>query len=296
MSLNVDVEGFRHNGFVIAHGVFSTLQVSTFRERIGMARERVLASRDCDNDPKYPRLTMFRGDCLSIRELRDCDYVIFDEHVISLVKQLLGPRVVYHGDSSVQIGEGPRGFHKDNADRGDASGVDWNGEYGVLRMAAYLQDHARHSGGLKVRRQSHHYVSHHRGQCVNLDTTPGDVVFWYLTTTHSGNVVRARGAPGLSMHPRFERLVPQPLRVPESAERMAIFCTYGAPGVHLDHYINYQATRPDVPLHWRRCGAGPEFDALAIARGVELRRPSPEFGAHAATHGNLRRDPTNVCT
>src|SRR5215469_1811407 len=226
MSLNVDFEGFRHNGFVIAHSVFSNLQISTFRERIGMALNRVLASRDYDSDPKFPDLHMLRGDCLSISELREFDYVIFDQRIVSLVKQLLGPRVVYHGDSSVQIGEGPRGFHKDNVDRGDASGLDWKGEYRVLRMAVYLQDHAAHSGGLKVRRHSHRYVSHHRGRCVNLDTTPGDVAFWYLTTSHSGNVVRARGAPGLSMHPKLERLVPQPLRVPESARRMAIFCTY----------------------------------------------------------------------
>lgn len=213
-----------------------------------------------------------------MEELRDDDYVLLDERVVACVKQLLGPTIVYHGDSTVHLGEGQRGFHKDCADRGDPKGVDWQGEYRVIRFAIYLQDHELHSGGLKVRHRSHRHVSHHLGRAVNLDTRAGDIAFWYLTTAHSGNVVRVRGLSDVCLHPRLERLLPHSLRVPEELERMSIFCTYGAPGEHLDHYIEYQSRRPDVPKHWRQCGVGEHLSALAARRGVELRRPSADFG------------------
>jgi hypothetical protein len=87
-----------------------------------------------------------------------------------------------------------------------------------------------------------------------------------------------RGISDVCLHPRLERLLPHALRVPEHLERMSIFCTYGAPGAHLDHYIEYQSRRQDVPKHWRHCGVGEHLSALAVSRGVELRRPSADFG------------------
>jgi hypothetical protein len=112
---------------------------------------------------------------------------------------------------------------------------------------------------------------------------PGDVAFWYLTTSHSGNVVRVRSIPNFCFHPRLERLIPEGLRVPEGNERMSVFCSFGAPGVHLDHYITYQSKRADVQRHWRLCATGPDVDALASVRGVLLRRPSADYGSARTT-------------
>jgi hypothetical protein len=275
MSQQANLAQLNRDGYVIVRGVFSPQEVQHFRELLGRVRDRANGHSDFDADPRYPNLMMLRGDILSHPELQIVDYVVLDPRVISIVKSLLGPEIVYHGDSCAQVGEGPRGFHKDNADRDDPAGIDWQGEYGLIRLGIYLQDHERSSGGLKVRVRSHQYVSHHRGVARNLDTRAGDLVAWYLTTSHSGNAVRMAGAPGLCLHPRLESLVPAALRSPESAERMAFFCTFGRPGAQLERYISYQAARPDVQSHWRRCSYGPAQEQLMSARGLTLRRPSP---------------------
>jgi hypothetical protein len=267
------------DGFSIAQGVFSRGDIDTIRQIIAKAQRRAIAQQLYDVDPQYPNLTMLRGDILNINEMAEIDYAVFDKRVTDCAKELIGPHLVYHGDSTVQIGEGPRGFHKDNADRTDRAGLDWSGEYGVLRLAIYTQDHSEFSGGLKVRLASHKYFSHHRGHSLNLSTSEGDVVFWYLTTSHSGNFVRVRGAPGLCIHPRVERMIPANLRVPEQLQRMAIFCTLGRPGPHLDHYISYQSKRADVRAHWRNCGESNAIETLAATRGIEIRKPVEDYGA-----------------
>jgi hypothetical protein len=271
-------QSLNRNGFTIAQQVFSRADIDNIRLIIAKAKRRAVDEGLYDVDPQFPNLTMLRGDILNIGEMSEVDYAVFDKRVTECAKELIGPNLVYHGDSTVQIGEGARGFHKDNADRNHRAGVDWTGEYGVLRLAIYLQDHAAYSGGLKVRLASHNYFSHHRGRSINLPTSPGDVVFWYLTTSHSGNFVRVRGAPGLCIHPRIERIVPTSLRVPEQLQRMAIFCTLGRAGPHLDHYILYQSERADVRTHWRNCGESTAIDTLARIRGIEIRRPSMDFG------------------
>jgi len=237
---------------------------------------------------------MLRGDALAIAELAAVDYLVLDERIVALVKKLLGNDVLYHGDSTVQVGEGPRGFHKDNADRGEPAGVDWQGEYGIIRFGIYLQDHAVHSGGLKVRLGSHRKVSHHVGKAKNLSTSVGDVVFWYLTTSHSGNFVRVRGATDWCLHPRIESLVPKGLRVPEQFERMAVFCTYGRPGPQFDHYIDYQSRRADVINHRKYCGNTGSLDSLAKLRGVALRKPGSDYGANLTQRADLLKHSVSI--
>jgi Phytanoyl-CoA dioxygenase (PhyH) len=271
-------EALRQDGFTIARAVLSAEEVDQVRDLVRVAKSRAVGAGLIDVDPNYPALTMLRGDALAIPELAAVDYLVLDRRIVALVKQLLGDEVIYHGDSTVQVGEGPRGFHKDNADRGDASGIDWQGEYGVLRFGVYLQDHTAHSGGLKVRVASHRKVSHHAGKATNLPTAAGDVVFWLLTTSHSGNFIRCRVAPNICLHPRIESLIPRNMRMPEQSERMAIFCTYGRPGAHINHYIEYQTGRADVIKQRKYCGNHAGLDDLAKERSVTLRRPGEDYG------------------
>jgi hypothetical protein len=266
------------DGFVVARDVFEAAEIAELRKRFAAIAMRATY----DSDKNYPRLLMPHGDAASHHELRDFDYVIFEPRIVSLVRELLG-EVVYHGDSSIQIGEGPRGFHKDNADRGNPSGTDWQGEYGLIRMGLYLQDHSRHSGGLKVRVGSHRYVSHHRGLALNVDSRAGDLVFWYLTTSHSGNAIRVPGLP--SLHPRVESLVPTWLRSPEQTERRSLFSTFGTSGAHLERYLEYQSGRADMRRHLANCAWGSDVRTLAARRGVVLRswdHPQDNLGAHSA--------------
>lgn len=274
-----DVKTFKRDGFLLVKAVFPNEEIANLRARIQMLRQRALASKEYVADSAYPKATFIIGDLLGKRELKDLDYVILDERIIACAKQILGKQIVYFGDSSVQTGEGTRGFHKDNVDRSDPNGPDWQGEYNVIRFGIYLQDHARHSGGLKVRLRSHQYVSRHRGKAVNIPSEGGDVVIWNLRTSHSGNNVRFKGLPNLCLHPRLERFVPWFLRVPEEGERIALFCSFGAPGGHLDRYIQFQVTRGDYHEHWKRSGFDQDILDLAAARGVQIRKPIREYGS-----------------
>ncbi|MGH8238414.1 MAG: hypothetical protein ACREXP_15530, partial [Steroidobacteraceae bacterium] len=84
--------------------------------------------------PTYPRAEFLLGDVLSIRELEEYGYIFFREELLELLRGLLdSAELVYFGDSSVQFGEGARGFHKDNVDRYDGSQDDWRSTYGLIR-------------------------------------------------------------------------------------------------------------------------------------------------------------------
>lgn len=275
----VDVSAYERDGYVLVKDVFSSEEMARLRSKSEVLKRNAVAAKHYIPDSQYPDAVFLAGDLLSKDELQACDFAIFDRRVLSCVKQILGPDIVYFGDSSIQFGEGTRGFHKDNVDRSDPNGPDWEGPYKVIRVGIYLQDHARHSGGLKVRVRSHQYVSHHDGKAVNVPSKPGDIVLWNLRTSHSGNNVRLRLFPNLCLHPRIERIIPRRLRVPEQQERIALFCAFGAPGQTLDRYIQYLTTRTDSIDHWRKSRSNEATMDLAKRREVEVRHPISDYGA-----------------
>src|SRR2546427_9387211 len=134
----IDVKALWRNGYVLVKGVFSRAEVDDFRARVeALVRHEVAEGRQV-RDPTYPKAVYISGDLLGKPELRDVNYVVFDERVITCVKAILGDRLVYFGDSSVQMGEGPRGFHKDNVDRADGPGPDWHGESTLVPVGVAL--------------------------------------------------------------------------------------------------------------------------------------------------------------
>lgn len=278
-TLSVDVSSFEKHGFVLVKKLFSPDDVSRLRESLMDIKNIECRASGYRPDPLYPQVVFVEGDLLSKPQLRNVDYILLDSRIVDCVKQLIGPEVVYFGDSSVQFGEGARGFHKDNVDKNDPNGQDWRDKYTVLRVGIYLQDHSLHSGGVKVRLNSHNYVSRHRGKSYNVPSELGDIVIWNLRTSHSGNNILLKNWQGLSLHPRLERLVPDFLKIPEQHERIAAFCSFGTPGHHLDRYIQYLGTRKDSCEHWRRSGVGIDVETVAKERGVTLRRPIPDYGA-----------------
>jgi len=283
----VDVAFFRKYGYALIPGVFSPEEMHGLRQQLEAMRQREVAAKNYVLERSCPNLVLFLGDVLSKAELRELDYVLFDHRILACARQLLGDRLVYFGDSSVQCGEGFRGFHKDNVDRSDGRAPDWQSEYTLIRFGIYAQDHSRHSGGLKVRLRSHNYPWKHRGRAVNIPSRLGDVVVWSLRTTHSGNYVRLKWLPGLCLHTRLERLVPLLWRVPEEAERFAVFGTLAAPGAHLDRYLNYVGKREDYRPHFLRAGYAPALLDFLAAKNVELVKPIPEFGSLFAGHDTV---------
>lgn len=277
-------EALESDGFVVFRGVFSAEEVADFRRRFQEASLSAERNGRLARSASLP-VRYLRFDALSCGQLQDVDYVVLGQRVLERVRTLIGQHPVYFSDSSIQIGTGARGFHKDCAHRDDRHGSDWQMSYDLIRMGLYLQDHDGSSGGLKIKPGSHRFVSSLWGRSINVETHAGDLVFWKLTTSHSGNAVRLRAFPKASLHPRFESLIPSSLRVPEAEERMALFCSFGTPGVHLDTYMKYLAEREDVCEYFRNSFHPEAAVRLARERGVELRVPCPDFASHALQAG-----------
>ena len=272
---------FQRDGFVHVRGVFDADEVSRLRAACERERRRareagrLLAPVAGEDAPV--------GDLLG-REPPLGD-IVFDERIVHIARTLLGRTdLAYFGDSHMMLGGHGRGFHKDNTERTQKNHPDWQSHYTLLRMGIYLQDHARHSGGLKLRRGSHMHVDVTTGEIVDVPTTPGDVVVWSLRTTHSGQAIRVKGLPWLHLQPRFEMRLPQRLHVTEERERIAVFITYGVCDAHLDRYIAKHTDlerNPDNYMYksWLYSCKDPRYDELARARNVKLVRPIADYGS-----------------
>ena len=158
-----------------------------------------------------------------------------------------------------------------------AGGPDWRNPYTLIRMGVYLQDHARHSGGLGIRDRSHNVPDLGAGKPMAVDSEEGDLLVWYLRTTHAGFAARLRFprqaffpirilkklvGPDYRLPPIFE---PLPHRSP--ADRLAIFFTYGRRDHHLDRYLAYLKTRPYALEMWQATKYSPTLVAEAMAGG-----------------------------
>jgi hypothetical protein len=222
--------------------------------------------------------------------------------VVGIARQLIGrDPVVYFGDAGVMIGGNGRGFHKDNTCRDVVEHDDWKTPYTLIRMAIYLEDHERHSGGLKVRRGSHRHADVTTGEIVDIPSRAGDIVAWFLTTTHSGHAARVRGLPLVHLPPRFEVRMPAALHVPEETLRMAAFLTFGTDDHHLRNYIAKHtnlATYPDNYMFksWLFSYGGEDAVRRLAAAGVTFVKPIAEYGSlfgpeHTFPEGFVRTRP-----
>ena len=265
------LKNYQRDGYVLIKGVFNNAEIAGLRQRIEQLPEK-------------------RGDALSIDPLRP---ILLDKRVLEPVKALLGDKIVYFGDSTVRCESdgGFRYFHRDSQqDFEDPSCT----EYPVVRLGIYLQDHAAHSGGLKVRRGSHRHAFLGRenlkrllfgkpygplnpaalrlGRAVNLDIEAGDLIIWNLRIWHTGYAVRLKMLPKFCVHPRLENYIPKALLLPDIKPRMVIFCVYGAPSANMETYLKDRAEHHSNKEFWKFS----HFDDPAVVndcaeKGVELR-------------------------
>jgi hypothetical protein len=260
----VDTSGFWKNGYLLIRDVFDPSE-------IGNLREAALQSR------------AHRGDLLSNELLR---HVLLDPRVLSVAHLILGGTPVYFGDSSLSVGDHSHGYHKDNPDRNAPDGPDWRGQYTIVRFGLYLQNHARHSGGLNVRARSHNARSVEEGRNVYLRTRPGDLVVWNLRTSHSGNGRLLRFPRGLYPEPRVADALPRFLFAPTAGERLALFFTLGLDNHHLRRYIAYLATRAYMVQIWQNSHYDDEVWAALEGKGLVLKdiwpmiESQPSLGAN----------------
>ena len=208
--------------------------------------------------------------------------IILDERINEIAKLFLDETPVYFGDSSVTVhsvdNRISHGFHKDSPDRDDINAPSFKGEYSVLRFGIYLQDHVSHSEGLIVRSGSHRFANTTTGKKVIVPTEPGDVIVWYLTTTHSGNAKKLKSFKNLVVaddgvsrlqHFLYYR-IPSFFVMPASNDRISIFFTFGKKDHHLNRYIKYLKGRDYAINTWKNSNWNSELIRLSKEKNIEL--------------------------
>lgn len=276
---NTFCQAYTTNGFAIVKDVFTLDEVLEMRRRCALV---------------YKREGGKLGDIASYPELRD---ILLDDRVLTVARAVLEDPV-YFGDSTFYANSRfDRHIHNDaKGDLGDPART----SYSILRMGIYLQDHAFHSNGLKVRPGSHRRalwtvrnglrmfgiggprlspMAFRPGWYFNVPSEPGDLVFWNLRTHHAGHAVRLRAFDGLALPPNVEHLVPARFARPMPKDRFAIFMSWGRESPELNAFIKQLGYTPDYREIWQRS----TFDSR------ESR------AAFAQKHVALRNDVLRLC-
>lgn len=268
-----EIARLREHGVLLLRDVFSAGEVRALRAHVERVVDRAFREgRHAPVEARHPQARTIEGDLLGMRELHEFRYVFLDPRVVRIAKALLGEAVTYFGDSTIRVGKGGRGFHKDFIDMEAAPTL------GTLRFALYLQDHSETSGGLKVRLGSHRFTSRHLGRMMNVPTRLGDVAVFYLRVSHTGHNVRLRALPRLCLHPKLENLVPRFLHHAPEERRLCLLWTFAEPGPHIERYLSWITREPQS---WRHAGYSPRLVALAAEQGVTLLKTIPEHGLDA---------------
>jgi hypothetical protein len=273
----IDRDTFRRHGYLVVEQLFGAEEI----ERLRSVALDTLAEYERDGRGGVERgkegtMRAAPGDLLSIPSLR---HVLLDPRLLGAVTALLGGKPCYFGDSSVRVGRnGIRGWHRDNVNRRRwRGGPDWRDPYPLLRCGLYMQDQAHHSGGLALRPGSNRPGRRLPTLGRLVRARAGDLVVWDLRTVHSGEAVRMRGLPRLTLHPRLQTLLPERMRVPEERERVVMFMTFALPGAHLDNYLAYLSKRDYMRAAWASSGVAPEVWEQAEEAGLEIVRSIPEY-------------------
>lgn len=269
----IDKKKFDQDGYLVLPKTFSTKEIAQFRKLVYEQYE-IDKSKKLDfqlaNLPTQAKYN--KGDLLSKEKLF---HILLDERILQIARTVLGSdKIVYFGDSSYQIGTGFRGFHRDNIDRTNLDGPDWKGEYSLIRIGIYLQNHKDYSGGLKIKVGTHKNAD---GKTVFINNEEGDVATWSLKTVHSGNAVRLKWFPGLSID-KGENRIPAFMKKEEDKERISLFMTFALHSPHLDRYIQeYTLKRQDTLDHLKASKYGTAALEMAAKKNVEVMKLIPEM-------------------
>jgi hypothetical protein len=269
---------FRERGYAVVKRLFATDEIEALRGATTSAIERLQESDLVMSEPGPEGVArLARCDVLSIPEVR---HMMLDRRLLGAIGELLGAQPTYFGESVLRIGkQGGRAWHRDNVNRlKRRGGLDWHDPYRILRCGIYMQDQARHSGGLAVRPRSHRPGTQIRSLPIYIDAEPGDLIVWDLRTVHSGEVVRLRVAPRLALPPRLQTRLPESLRVADERERMVMFMSFGVRGPHLDHYLDYLRTRKQNRELWETSRFDQEVWEQAAQAGLDVLAAAPEYG------------------
>jgi Phytanoyl-CoA dioxygenase (PhyH) len=272
--------------------IYPTIETSKFNEEGFLIVKNVFTAKEIDelriavyNNSKIDELNkMGRKEADVIYGIGDflgkngLNHLIFDDRIITIFKKTLGENLVYFGDSNYQIGGRFTGFHRDMHNSKNYTAAEWQGDYTLARMGIYLQDHSIHSGGLKIRIGSHKNPT---GKPVFCNTEIGDVVCWNMRTLHSGNAVRLKFFPNLSIFNTVgkEKIVPLFMQKSHQKERLALFLSFAIPSIHYERFKvdtikedSFQQTLSNSKFNFD------EAFNKAKSKGVLLDKLHPNYG------------------
>ncbi len=243
--------------------------------------------------------------------LPDVRHIYFNPRLLEIARALLGPRLVYDGEGTMNFEESIGAYtldpytllHCDAKGRpGDIEGI-WRSPsdeiYRAYRFGIYFQDYSRASGSLKVIVGSHrgdpalyegprlksgslanrmlgtHRIDYPetRYPLQNIPNRPGDVVIWNLRTFYSAGAKLFAADPSLAVHPDVEADIAR--AAPE------LFAP--PPGPRNAVFFDYAAPAEDIDLYikWR---ARPT-STQTIASGFNRKSDDPSALRLAAEHG-----------
>lgn len=283
-----DLEKFNKDGFILVKNLFTKDEVDKLGSHIDDLKG---LEQGAEKNGSY----LFVGDVVS----KNLGNLVFDERIINISKQILGPRLVYFGESTIMTGiRAGRGFHRDNADRENPKDPDWQVDnFPIIKMGIYLADHKKFGGGLKVRKGSHRFddfmidpnnpniknQEEGKGKIYNIPSQAGDLMIWSMRLAHSANFIRFKLLRNICLSPKIENKIdkyfPQFLQSKLRVERKTIWTTLGAPSPELDRYIKYYVERGDFVEHWKKSAYNDELIKLASTNNIEIRKPIPEYGS-----------------
>jgi hypothetical protein len=227
------VDEFERNGFVVAPGLLSPVEVTALRTAADAAVERV--GRPLGNGRVVPNAAvgapelgwLFAHSTIldgARAALRSRDIVFTMEADVH--RNLVNGK--WHKDTGEQVL--PRGyFDCDPIGRPDCR---------VVKVALYLQDHLDGSG-LRVRVGSHRFRELDIGEESAVRTRAGDAVFFDVRATHRGvsaapiDYVIAGGALAIPARRRgdtIDRIRRAQLRRRGRPDRIAVYFAFGVPG------------------------------------------------------------------
>jgi hypothetical protein len=282
-SIRIDAPKFWDEGYLLIRNVFSRAEIEEFRQHGFKDRQ-------------------WKGELLCHPHLRKA---ILDDRILDIAAQILGDTPVYCGDSTFNIGLASFDYHKDNPDRFDSNGPDWKeGRFTPIRFAIYMEDHAWHSGGLRLIPGSHKSAVLRNGKPRNVRSRVGDIVVWDQRLSHAGSAMMLRLLPWAYIEvtpwvrqklmerprtPGCRYMVPiqEPLamRVPrillasDGPERGFLSFSLGLEDAHMERWIAYLMSREYAVEKWKHSEYGADvWDAVRgkniklIDVGAEVRR------------------------
>ena len=279
----VDPRHLDRDGFLLVRDVFTDEEVEDIRQNMRETR------RECGG---------VQTDLMSHPRLRE---ILLDQRIIGIFKQLIGEDLVYFGWSSFRCGDtrtSVRTFHNDS--KGDPSNLRSKNladpvetDYPILRFGLYLQDHSKHSGGLKVRVGSHRqfllkwgelkralsgklsWRGFPKGPLYNVPSTGRDVVVFNMRTHHSGHCLRLRWAARLALPAAvenfLERWLPSWFFLPIERDRYVVFGSFGPSCKEVEWFAKNRTHKSNAARFWSNTVFdAPENVAALAHRGVRV--------------------------